>query len=225
MGSRIRTRPQPPNRPLRGHLRVTETVLVRSNLDLTIYERGKIVGRRRGHNIWLNLGREYLAHLICYATFVPLVAERDDRMRYMGLGIGGNRQIAPVVAGTPPLSDAYPGSNALTDTDPAITRLERPVRLSGSTDPYPGQGADVWLGQVQAPVAHPSTTQATFRRLFTQLEISYGPFLTVPLSEVGLFTNAANPLVYNNTAVAFDTFDTLSKTTAFELQIDWTVRF
>ncbi len=202
-----------------------EPIQVRSNLELTFRERGKVVARRVGHNIWLNLGREYLAHLFCISSWTPRTVERDDRMAYMGLGIGGNRQVAPAVANSPPLSVAYPGSNALTDTDPTITRLERPVRLSGSTDPYPGQGADVWLGQIQAPVSHPSTTQALFTRLFTQLDISYGTFLTVPLSEVALFTEAANPLVYNNTAVAFDTFDTLSKTNAFELQIDWSIRF
>lgn len=224
MASRIRTRHRLP--PPRGvSMRLADVVQVRSNLELIFRERGKIMARRVGHNIWLNLGREYLASLICYSSFSPVTPERNDRIAYMGLGIGGNRQVAPSVANTPPMSISYPGSNALTDTDPTVTRLERPVRLSGSADPYPGQGADVWLGQVQAPVVHPSSTQSTFSRLFTQLDISYGTFLSVPLSEVGLFTYAANPLVYNNTAVAFDTFDTLSKTTAFELQIDWTVRF
>lgn len=201
------------------------TVQVWSNLDLIVRDRGKIVERRRGHNIWLNLGREFLASLICYASFSPLTPERDDRVRYMGLGIGGTRQVAPAVANNPPISTAYPGTNQYTDENPGLTQLERPVRISGSTDLYPGQGADVWLGQVQAPVEHPSASRSKFRRLFTQLEVSYSPFLSVPLAEVGLFTNAANPLVYNNTAVAFDTFDTLSKTSAFELQIDWEVRF
>jgi hypothetical protein len=55
--------------------------------------------------------------------------------------------------------------------------------------------------------------------------VSYTPFLTVPLSEIGLFTNAANPNIYNNGPVAYDTFDTISKTSAFNLEVDWTVRF
>ncbi len=198
---------------------------VKSNLSLTVRERGKIVARREGHNIWLNLGREFLAQLISYSSFSPLTVERDDRIRYIGLGIGGNRQIAPSIANSAPLVTAYPGSNAQVDTDPTHTSLERPVRLSGSSDPYPGQAADVWLGQVQAPASHPTTTQTTFRRLFTQTDISYTPFLTVPLSEVLLCTNAANPLVHNNVGIAYDTFDTLSKTDAFELEVAWTVRF
>lgn len=198
-----------------------------SNLELTLRERGKLVGapQRRVHNIWLNLGREYLASLIGYSSFSPLTPERNDRIRYMGLGIGGSRQLAPGTANTPPVSSAYPGSNAQVDTDPNVIRLERPVRVSGGSVAYPGIVTDVWLGQVQAPPSHPTTTSTTFRRLFGLLEISYLPFQSVPLSEVGLFTNAANPSIYNNTMVAYDTFDTLSKTDAFELEVAWTIRF
>jgi hypothetical protein len=58
--------------------------------------------------------------------------------------------------------------------------------------------------------------------------------LTVPLSEAGLFTNNASPNVapkllqpgFDATSfVAYDTFDSVSKTTAFELEVNWTVRF
>ncbi len=202
-----------------------ETVEVRSNLSLVLRERGKIVQRRQGHNIWLNLGREYLAKLISYTSFSPLTPEEDNRVRYMGFGIGGTRQTQPLVANAPPMSVSYPGTNLQTDTDPTVTSLERPVRVSGSTDPYPGQASDVWLAQIQAPVEHPTSTQALFRRLFIQTDISYSTFLAVPLSEIMLFTNAADPLVHNNTGVAYDTFDALGKTDAFELEIAWTVRF
>jgi hypothetical protein len=208
-----------------GGLRRNSTIEVKQNLHLTMRDRGKIVARRDGHNIWTNLGREYLAGLIAYSSFSPLTPERDDRVRYMGLGIGGTRQLALGIANAAPLVTAYPGSNANTDTSPTVTHLERPVRISGSSDPYPGQGGDIWIGQVQAPPTHLTVTEVTFKRLFTQTEISYSPFLTVPLSEVGLYTNAANANIYNNNLIAFDTFDTLSKTNAFELEIVWTIRF
>lgn len=206
-------------------MRVYEPIQVKSNLRLTVRERGKIVTRREGHNIFLNLGREWLAQLINYTSFSPLTAERDDRIRYMGVGIGGNRQLSLGVANADPLLTAYPGTNIQTDTDPTVTGLERPVRISGSSSPYPGLGTDVWLSSVTAPAVHPVATQTTFTHLFGQTDVSYSPFLTVPLSEVALFTNAANPLVFNNTAIAYDTFDTISKTVAFELEVDWTIRF
>lgn len=210
---------------MRGRLRFNEEIEVKQNLFLTMRERGKIVERREGHNIWLNLGREYLASLIAYANFNPNTPERDDRIQYMGLGIGGTRQVAPAIANAAPISPPYTGTNNQTDTDPTITTLERPVRISGSGSNYPGLAGDVWLGQVQAPATHATATEVTFVRLFTQVEVSYGSFLSVPLSEIGLFTSAADPGYYLNTIVAYDTFDTLSKTVAFELEVTWTIRF
>jgi hypothetical protein len=214
-------------------VRVVETVKVKSNLIITMRDRGKIVARRKGHNIWLDLGRGYLASLIGYTSFSPLTTERDDRVRYIALGVGGDRQIAPSVSGNPPISTSYPGGNDQTDTDPTIQGLQRPVRLSGDTADYVHTPTGIWMGQVQ-PVSHPTASQSQFVCLFTLLQISYAPFLTVPLSEAGLFTNRANPAVapkasqpsYDATSfVAYDTFDTISKTAAFELEVNWTVRF
>jgi hypothetical protein len=206
-------------------VRKEAAIEVKSNLSLVMRDRGKIIARRDGHNIWLNLGREYLAQLIAYSSYTPLTPERDDRIRYMGLGIGGSRQLALGTANAAPLVIAYPGSNLQTDIDPTVIRVERPVRVTGGTTAYPGAGGDVWLGQVQAPATHPVATQTTMSRLFTQTDVSYSTFLTVPLSEIGLFVGSADPAVYNNTAIAYDTFDTISKTVAFELEVAWTIRF
>lgn len=202
-----------------------ELIQVKNNLHIRVFERGKLVKHVEGHNIWLNLGREYLASLMAYTSFSPLTPERDDRVRYMGVGIGGTRQLALTTANSPPLSTAYPGSNAQVDTDPTVTILERPVRVSGGSTPYPGSGGDIWIGQIQAPAIHAVATSVTFSRLFATTDVSYSPFLTVPMSEIMLFTNAASPSVYNNTGVAYDSFDTISKTNAFQLQVDWSVQF
>lgn len=206
-------------------MRLLETIEVKQNLILTARERGKIVARREGHNIWLNLGREYLAQLIAYSSMTGPTAERDDRIRYMGVGVGGNRQVTLGVANSAPIVTAYPGTNVQTDSDLTLQHLERPVRVNGSEDPYPGQGADEWIGQVQAPATHPLATQTTFSRIFTTSDVSYGSFVSVPLSEIMLFTGSANKNVYNNTGIAYDTFDTISKTAAIEFEANWTIRF
>lgn len=209
-------------------MRFLETVPVKNNLKLIARERGKIVERREGHNIWLDLGSEFLAELISLLSYGPDTPERNDRVKYMGLGIGGNRQVAPGVANNPPMSVVYPGTNAQTDSDPLITTLERPVRVSGTTtspaDPY--DVSDVWLGTIQAPPAHNSPREVTFFRLFGQTEVSYSSFTSVPISEIMLFTSAAVPIGQpHNTGIAYDTFDTLSKTGAFELEVEWAIRF
>jgi hypothetical protein len=206
-------------------LRVQSDIEVKYNLELTTRERGKLVDRREVHNIFLDLGREWLAQLVSYQSLSPDVPFRNDRLRYMGFGIGGNRQIALDKANNPPISPPYSGTNAQTDTDPLITTIERPVRVVGSTTPYPGIAGDEWVGVVGSADPLTVPTQTTLRRLFTQTEISYGPYTSVPISEVGLFTSNADPANHQNTMVAYDTFDTISKTTAFELEVVWTIRF
>lgn len=206
-------------------MRIRDVIEVKQNLHIVMRERGKIVQRRDGHNIFVNLGREWLTELIAYRSFSPDTPFREDRIRYMGFGIGGTRQLALPTANADPLLTVYPGTNVQTDTDPAVSRLERPVRVSGSTTATPGTSGDVWVGLVQTPPLFPSGTSVTFRRLFDSLEVSYGIFTSVPMSEIGLFTEAADPQIFDNTLVAYDTFDTLSKTSAFELEVNWTLSF
>lgn len=206
---------------MNGGFNFCENIPVKSNLIIVARERGKIVARREGHNIFLDYGREWLSKLIAYLSFSPDVYENDYRVRYMGFGIGGSRQIAPDFAATLTDYGPFPGFSQ-TDTDPTVTTLERPVRVSGASGP-PAPG-DAWIGQVQ-PVSHPTETSALFRRVFIDTEISYPPYVSVPLSEVGLFLSGADPEFNLNNIIAYDTFDTISKTSAFELEVSWTLRF
>ena len=206
-------------------MRIVDTIEVKQNVKLTMRERGKIVGRREGHNIWVDLGREFLAELMSYASFGPDVEVRDDRVKYMGLGIGGTRQLALPTANAAPMVPAYAGLNDQTDDDSTVATIERPVRLSGSDAAFPYPAGDVWLGVLGTVTFGIPPTQVTFSRVFGQTDINYSSFVTVPLSEIGLFTSAASPTFYKNNLVGYDTFDTLSKTSAFSLQVDWTIRF
>ena len=107
----------------------------------------------------------------------------------------------------------------------AVTVLERPIRVSGTSTPSPYDAADVWLGQIQAPATFPAFNQVVYRRLFMSYELNYNPYTVAPVSEVGLFTNAANPLLPHNTMLAYDTFETIAKTDAVELEVAWTISF
>lgn len=206
-------------------MRIEDRIEVKYNLSIIARERGKIVERRDGHNIFVDLGSEYLAELIALQNISPDTPERDDRVKYMGVGIGGTRQLAPGTADSSPISPPYTGTNLQTDTDSTVTKLERPVRISGGSSAYPGISTDVWVGAVQAPAVHPVATQTQFRRVFASTEVSYPPFLTVPLSEVGLFTSASSQANFQNTLIAYDTFDTISKTAAVDLEVVWTLKF
>jgi hypothetical protein len=137
------------------------------------------------------------------------------------------------VANAAPYSTHYPGTSLQTDTDPEVLRLERPVRIS-SPIPSVSGAAPLTMrpmcgsGQVIAPAVKPTTTSVRFSRLFTENEISYGPFLSVPVSEIALFLHSDDVNyvhTYNNTAVSYDTFDSLSITSAFSLLVEWDWRF
>lgn len=216
-------------------MKINEDIEVKQNLRIIARDRGKIVDRRDTHNIFVDLGREWLTRLISYQSYNPDLPQRDDRVRYMGFGIGGTRQLAAAAANAPPIggltgsyaanSAAGIGGNSQTDLDRTVRTLERPVRLTGGSSHYPGVNGDIWLGRIQAPVEHPTAQQARFRRLFTRDEVSYMPFASVPLSEIGLFTSQADPGFYLNTLIAYDTFDTLSKTTAISIEVEWTFTF
>lgn len=209
----------------RRTLRFSEDVEAKTNLKLVMRERGKIVERRETHNIWVNIGSEFLAELIAYQSYGPDVPYRDDRVKYMGVGIGGTAQKSLSSANSPPVTPPYGGTNDQTDVDVNVTTLERPVRISGSSAVYPGIAGDAWVGIIASADPNTVPTEVTFTRIFSQTEINYSAFVSVPLSEIGLFTAAADPENYQNVLVAYDTFDTLHKTAAFNLEVIWTIKF
>jgi len=228
-----------PSRNRRGGATVPAA---KSNLHFTVYnERGKRVALRRGHNIFLTLGRQWLPDLISYSALpagappAPLPVTRTDSrgVRYVGLGIGGDSQSDLALANASPLVDHYPGTNVQTDDDPGITSLERPVRITaatpGSPAAYPAyDAADVWLGQLAAPPTKPTTTSVRFVRLFTAGEVAFGPFTSVPISEAGLFLHSDSAsYVHNptNPPFAYDTVDTFHITSGFSIQMEWELRF
>ena len=207
---------------------------IKSNLSLVARERGKIVALREGHNIWLNTGRTWLSKLMSATSFGPVVPQEDQRVRYIGFGIGGGAQSNASMVSSPPLVDHYPGTNTNTDHDPAVLRLERPVRLSWAAGPstptgtYPAltyDPGDVWLRQVSAPATHPQTTTTRVHVTLAGGDVSSGPFSYLPLSEIGLFPNGADPNLFNNAPLAYDTFEPLPKTASITIDIFWTIRF
>lgn len=218
-----------------------DTVEVRSNLFITARERGKIVDRYAGHNIWLDIGRQYLAELIGYSAYVGAYPTatgtpfRSDRVQYMCLGIGSTAQNSPAIADNAPMSTKYPGGHVYTDTDATLVSMERPVRIAGSENDYStALPTDQWLAQVNPVLPSGLATEVTFIRTFTGAEVSYGSFTVVPVSEIGLFTSGASPLVapgpaaagaYTPYFVAYDTFATISKTNAIDLEVVWAVKF
>lgn len=242
MSDRLRVKLGPERRKSEGAPPIK--LAVESNVRLRLIDKdGRVEEEREGHNIFLNYGREWLSELIAldttYATF------RNDRIRYMAYGIGGTSQsvstssINTMQPGAHPAwgtaFDGVGGADPVqTDTDPTVTGLEWPVLVR---EPTPGV-AD-YYDDISAPATFPGTGTVRFTSVLGYDEVSYsgtlGTFTSVPLSEVGLFTEsvpAQTTVPWDATTapagerfmVAYHTFDTLSKTSSFVLQTDWEIR-
>ncbi len=195
------------------------------NIELDVRERGKIVQRERTHNIVTNIGRQFLAEVIVSETTPVITRTQDTVVRYIGFGIGGSRQNSSI-ANSAPFSVDYPGANTQTDTDLTVTGLQRPVKVTA---------APIWMREITAPSTFPTATSVRFTSVFTETDINFGSYTSVPLSEIGLFTSAANPALPNGASgvypgagglmIAYDTFNTIHKSGLFSIEVRWEFRF
>lgn len=210
------------------------------NVFITVRERGKIVARREGHNVFVTPGHQWLAELVACTSFSPETPERDDRIRYMQFGIGGKGQAQQVLASSPPFSTSYSVGNDPNLTTgytynkeypiyPPISTLERPVRISGGSTDYPGAAMDNWL--VDTPklfTTHPSLYDMAVHGLLSgpDGDVIYAPFGSMPLAEVGLLTNGTGVGIHTaySPIVAYFTFDTILMSPTMEIETIWTLK-
>jgi hypothetical protein len=223
-------------------------MLIPGNVLITVRERGKIIRKhcRHEHNLWVDLGREYLARVIAPNDALDDHNNEPPRefIKYMGVGIGGDSQTNPD-AYSSPLKDDYPpayaggvpgfAGNEFSDEDLTVQYLERPVKINDTSN--------IWMDYVITPVTFLNNSR-TLRvdHLFTITDINNAgvpAYPVVPLSEVGLFLSTQDPdasNVYDSGApnsvgagrqniVAYNTFDPIPKTISFSLEIQWELRF
>ena len=212
-------------------MRIEDVIEVKWNLEIDLFERGKRERlHQRTHNIFTNVGRQFLCENMSAAAF-PTASSftriQDSVVRYIGFGVGGVYQNSSIALATP-FSDPYPvgygGTNAQTDADVTVNKLERPVEVT------PG----LWMKEV-APIPSLVVPNATtFIATFSETDLQVLGAST-PLSEIGLFKSTADPALPNGSAgvypgagghaVAYDTFNTLHKTGQFSIEVRWTIRF
>lgn len=225
-------------------------ITIPGNVEIIVRERGKRAPKhcRHEHNIYVDLGREYLARVIAPNDALDdhNVEPPREFIKYMGVGIGGDSQIYPS-AYLPPLSTDYPPADAsglpgqpgnqFSDEDLTVQYLERPVRINLEASP------NTWLEPVATPVVFLNSSKTVrLDHLFETPDINNAripAYTVVPLSEVGLFLAPEDPdalNVYDSGApnhvgagrqnlVAYNTFEPIPKTIAFSLEIRWELRF
>jgi hypothetical protein len=223
-----------------------DTIEAKTNVRIIARERGKIVRSkcREVHNVWVNVGREYLAKVISpLAGFAGHV--NDSVVRWIGVGIGGDSQLVSDIAGTYPTLDAhYPGQETFDDTQITIPYMERPVKVTGTAGVGTSDG--IWGSEVTAPPTFGGSpiSKVEFDTLFSTTDLQLGgAYPSVPLSEAGLILSGetisrtseevydypASPAHINTSTrqkvVAYNTFDTITKTNSVSLEIHWEIQF
>jgi len=212
-------------------MKLQEDLEVRSNLQITMYDRGKRKAHfQQTHNIIVYGGRTFIIENIAAAPFsgAGFTRHQNTVVRYIGFGIGGTRQNSSA-ASTAPLSSAYPtgypGSNLQTDVDRNVNKLERPVKATST----------LWMKEVATPATFLSVSEVQWTATFGQLDVNISPFTSIPVSEVAMYKSSADPTLPNGAAgaypgaggqvLAYDTFDSLSKNAAFTAVVQWAWRF
>lgn len=183
--------------------------MVEGRVRIETREGGKRRQVSEGKNIWTLTGREYLAELIALSASSPRGKFRDDRVAYIGMGIGSQAEVASIESLVDPVPYATAEFLAATQT-PAL---------------FPASGTGTPITSVQ------------FVREFGTDEISYDGSAVV-LTEAGLFTDGDPDNNWNlgsldttfagasgRAPVAYKTFEPITKTTSFTMRVLWEIRF
>src|SRR5687767_6159445 len=193
-----------------------DVVQVEGFFSAVCRERGKIVPgtRRQGKNIWTLTGREYLARLMSYSAYgvgaTPDTPARNDRIRYLGLGVGTQPEVSTVTKLVTPVAFDAAGVTFLAEL---------------AIPSYPFQTSATAFGNV-----------VRYFREYTESQISISG--TVILTEAGLYTDGSptasfapktRDLILANASAqapaAYKSFEPLRKTQNFVLQASWEIRF
>jgi hypothetical protein len=214
---------------------------MKPNVFITARDRGKISYRWEGHNVWVERGRQYLAQMLSLSSHnpdVPVIP--SSRLKHIQYGIGGvtqelgsipaNVNTAYPVGEDPQATDGH-SYNHLFPIDPLITTLERPVRISGGTNPYDtAPNTDVWLTGTAAPkfLVTVSSSSVSLRYFVSGSsgDIAYAPFTNVPITEAGLtLSGEATPNAPFSPIVAYVNFSPVRITATLDVEFVWTVGF
>jgi hypothetical protein len=171
------------------------------------FENGKCRQHVEGSNIWTLTGREYLAELISLKNFSGDEFFRNDRIAFIGLGVGSQPEVANIsqlVSGVPYVPGEFLARVRVPATFPVLSSTS-------------------------------SRTAVRFIREYGQTEVSLPD--NVILTEAGLFTDGDPDNNWSRTAtptgmavadrapMAYKTFEPVTKTTSFTLRVIWEVRF
>jgi hypothetical protein len=201
-----------------------DNIHVEVNFFATLRDRrGRVIDRREKHNVFTDVGRDWLAHLVAWeALGDPDTPKTNARVRWAALGTG------------------------LTQLEEAsVIQLEVPTRVDDSGNYLVAIQSSTYI----APASPGDRPTMRFKKEFSGLEITTETNPVVSISEAGLFVDVykadappvgiggaddvpsaglntiLDPTFATNSPVAYARFDPLTKTQDFIFEIVWDFRF
>jgi hypothetical protein len=179
-----------------------------SNFEAILRERGKIVDRREGHNVFTTTGKNMIAKLLAWQTIAATdVPYTHRRIRWFGVGTGANLEVTSLTslaAPTPVLTGIY-----LVPVQSVEFPTSTSVRFIRTFS-----GTEISLG---GPIV---ITEAA---LFGDVSpASMGGTEDVEYTVGGLTT--LNPSLGTNPPAAYKAFEGITKTVDFSLELRWELR-
>ena len=180
--------------------------MIQGKFRLELREGGKLRTVREGKNICTLTGREHITELLSLAAWSPRTTWREDRIGYLGVGIGAQPEVAEV--------------GSLVDPVPYRAGIFLATVNAPSTFPASGSGTP--------------KTAVQFIREYGLGEISLG--VNVIVTEAGLFSdgdpnNNWDLVSFDPSTAAFDrapmfykTFEPITKSMQFTLRAVWEVQ-
>jgi hypothetical protein len=210
-----------------------------ANVSIQQVDAGSVVRELEAHNVWTAVGREWLSRLISFsaiATNGTGTPEEDNRISGLALGIGGKLGDTPASNAT--LAAHYPAGYDIHGTagntydqehpyGPEIQSLERPIRISGGTNPYnTASPSDVWVAS-GISTRYPDARSVCFYWDITcdTSSILYSDMTTAPISEFGLCTSAYSPTALFTPVVAYLSTSPFRINRSTVLHVSWSIRF
>ena len=196
-------------------MHLVDTIQPAANFEAFLRDRdGKVVPEsvRKAHNVFTTTGKNWLSKLSAWSTIGSLDEPYTNRrVRWMGVGTGVQAEVT------------------------SVTALANPALYAGSD----------FLAPISS-VSFPTSTSVRFIRTYGLTEITI--WGAVVLTEAGLFadvnpydfvtggegsedtlapsgTSVLDPTIGSNPPVAYKSFDPITKTQDFTLEIRWDLRY
>jgi len=195
-------------------IRARDRIEIESNFHAVCRDRGKKVPgtEREGHNVFTTTGRDWIAHLLAWATIgTPDTSFTNRRVRWMGVGSGSQLEVEGVTS---------------LDIPVLATATDYLIPIETVEFPSPGRITQIFSEFRQDQLTFPPYTVVSVSEAGMYVDVFHvstqGGIEDSPVS--AFYDTTLNPTIGSNPPIAYHAFEVINKTADFILEIRWELR-